>query len=190
MAMPVMRWLESRGFVPYGEVPWSGRGIDIVGVNGPVVEVVEMKLSLTKHVIYQASVTLASANRSWCAIATAPRNLEDRAANGMLGELGVLRVIGSSVEVLREAPSGERNGRWSDLLIGMCSDMEPWGKAGLPTLAGVGPAQNVRNRVDKYLQQHPDAKWQEIFEAVPNHYVHPRSMRGAMGVVEAGRKRE
>jgi len=189
MAKPVMQWLADRGFTPYGEVPWSWRWIDVVGVKDQLVETIEMKLSLTNNVIYQANLTLTSARRAWCAVATTPRKLAERSAKGMLAKIGVLRVANGSVEVLRAAPDNDRHcGRWSDLLLERCTHMEPWGAAGLPTMAGVGPAQNCFNRVEKYLASNPDAKWPEIFAFVANHYAHPKSMQSAMHFVSVRRK--
>ena len=97
LAKPVMNWLDSRGFVPYGEVAWMYRAIDVVGISEGSVECVEMKLSLSKHVLYQAHIA-SLCGLAWCAVATEPRNLSKASAIGV----GVLRVHGGDVEVLLE----------------------------------------------------------------------------------------
>lgn len=180
LAAPVMEWFRGRGFTAYGEVPWHYRAIDIVGLMESSAETVEMKLSLTKQVIYQSNLTLAAADRAWCAIASVPRKLESR---GWLDNLGVLRVVSGRVDVIREAPYPFRRPGWQSSLRAACENLEPWGEAGMPTMRGVGPAQAVYNQVQRYREQNPGASWDRIYQDVPNHYSHARSMQGAMRVV-------
>jgi len=65
---------------------------------------------------------------------------------------------------------------------------EPGGIAGKPTLKGEGPAQECYERVQKFKQAQPKATWKEVFENVGNHYANPRSMAGAMRMVEVVRE--
>lgn len=181
LAKPVMQWLESRGFTPFGEVPWYNRAIDIVGISAESVEAVELKCSLTKQVISQALLNQLTAHKSWCAVGTRPRKFDGRLKLGV----GLLSVVDGSVEVLVEAqlrPDLTSENRVRQIR-GACHHKQPHGEAGLPTMRGIGPAQFVFDAVEKYLESHPAAKWDEIFNAVPNHYAHARSMQGAMRVV-------
>ena len=61
--------------------------------------------------------------------------------------------------------------------------MDPGGIAGVPMLAGCGPAQECARRVKAYRAAHPSANWKEIFAAVPNHYCSPASLRQGMEAV-------
>lgn len=181
LANPVMDWLESRGFTPYGEVPWYNRAIDVVGLCGDYVWAVELKLSLSRQVIAQAHLNQLTVHRSWCAVASRPRTHEKRLREG----LGLLVVSGGTVEVLVEAQlrteitSEDRCRR----IRGACAYKSPRGEAGMPTMRGIGPAQFVFDAVQKFIADNPRATWGQIFDCVPNHYAHARSMQGAMRVV-------
>jgi cysteine synthase len=48
------------------------------------------------------------------------------------------------------------------------------------TTKGEGPAIECSRAVDQYRKAHPGASWLEIFENVPNHYSHHRSLAQAM----------
>ncbi len=176
-----MQWIESRGFTPYGEIPWYNRAIDIVGLSDDEIWAVELKIGLTHKVLYQAHLNQLTAHRSWCAVSTCPRKYEKR----LHGGIGLLVVQGGIVEVMVEAqlkPTvlDERRVRQ---IRGTCAHEVPNGPAGLPTMAGIGVAQSVYDSVQCYLAAHPEAKWKELFENVPNHYCHARSMQGAMRVI-------
>lgn len=180
LAQPVFDWLESRGFTPFAEVPYCDRAIDIVGISEAAVEGVELKRCLNRRVMQQAVINQVTVHRSWCAVGTRPRRFTERIRHG----LGLLIVANGTVEVLVDA---ERMDVTSENRIrrlrGACFYKEPRGQAGLPTMRGIGPAQLVFDAVEKFIAENPRATWAEIFEAVPNHYAHARSMQGAMRVV-------
>lgn len=54
LAAAIVRWLDDQGWDVYQEVPLHGRAADIVAVRGPVLWVIETKLSLGLDVIEQA----------------------------------------------------------------------------------------------------------------------------------------
>lgn len=188
LAKPVMDWLERRGLIPYGEVAYSNRAIDIVGLNDTEVEAVELKRCLSRQVIHQAYINQLASHRSWCAVASRPREFSDRLHNG----LGLLVVYRGEVEVIVEATRREDviNQRRIAQIRGACHYKVPRGPAGLPNMKGIGPAQSVYDAVQRYTIENPRATWQEIFASVPNHYAHFRSMQGAMGVIRERRLRK
>lgn len=51
---------------------------------------------------------------------------------------------------------------------------------GTPNQKGIGPAQDVKRRVDQYRLNHPKATWKEIFNNVPNHYSNHKNMYSAL----------
>lgn len=186
LAQPVMQWLSSRGFTPYGEVGWGCTAIDVVGISDDAVEAVELKLCLTRHLIRQALRNQLTANRSWCAVNSRPRNFQKRIRFG----LGLLVVTGDSVEILVEAEARPEitNLRRLQQLRGRRHYREPFGQAGVPTMQGIGVAQAVYDAVVAFRAGNPAATWEEIYEEVPNHYAHARSMQGAMRNVGKNRK--
>lgn len=185
LAAPVMAWLAARGLTPFGEIRWYGRAIDVVGLSPETVVAVELKTSLTHKVRYQAHLNQLCSNYSWCAVATRPRKLPE----GPFGKIGVLSVVGGIVDVIREAEEStaamERHIR---AVRGVCHYKQPHGLAGLPGMCGIGPAQDVFEAVTLFCERNPNASWQRIWEEVPNHYKHARSMQGAMRVVRQVRE--
>lgn len=188
LARPVMDWLHSRGLTPYGEVPTLGRAIDIVGIgDNEEIEAVELKLGLTKTVINQAWRSSLWSDVAWCAISAMPRN---RIPDTVLG-IGVIRVNGGSIEVIQEPKPRTHSlmPRRREEIVQYCRGKEPFGVAGVPTMLGSGPAQQVFDVMQAYLSDHPDALWKELFEKVPNHYKHWQSFRSSMNFVRDKRRR-
>lgn len=181
LAKPVMDWLANRGFTPYGEIGWGDSAIDIVGISAEAIEAVELKLYLTRHVIRQALRNQLTADRSWCAVGSKPRNPQDRIRHG----IGLLVVTGGAVQVIIEAQTTPdvTNALHIRQLRGRCHHRQPFGNAGTPTMKGIGVAQSVYDAVDAFRAANPSAGWNEIFRQVPNHYAHKRSMQGAMRIV-------
>ena len=180
LAMPVMTWLAGRGFTPFGEIPWGATAIDVVGLSDDAVWAVELKISLTTHVIRQAMRNQLTAHKSWCAVGTRPRHPQ-RVRHG----IGLLTVIRGEVEVLVEAESRPEVTKEIRLrqLRGACAYKTPFGKAGLPTMKGIGPAQDVFDAVERFRASNPSVTWEQVYRAVPNHYAHARSLQGAMATV-------
>ena len=181
MSLPVMRWLDTQGYVPYAEVPNYDTCIDIVARKEPGSELVavEMKTSLTQHVIRQAYVAQLVAERSYCAILSKPKP-SSLAKCGDLG-IGVLRVNGDVVTELVEpkskkciSPCAKR------VVMQQLQFRPPGGIAGKPMLKGEGPAQNCARRVLAWRKKNPSATWRDIYNAVDNHYSSMESMRGAL----------
>ena len=173
----VKRWLEGQGLRVYPEVPLMHRPIDAVGIGEAENVGVEMKRHMCWKVCHQASTLSLSCDRSYIAIWSKPRSI-DRARQ--LG-IGVLRVVGDSVEVLLEpAHATKPIPHYHGQLRTKCARMTGEGVGGVPCLNGVGPAQDCRRRVDEYLKRNPKATWATIWLDVPNHYASAKSMRGAL----------
>jgi len=179
MSPMVADWLREQGYTVYAEIPGVCCGAyayDLVGLKAGQPVVVEMKLSLTWKVIQQAHLATLDAFATWAAVPTRPRQGNFREA--MRAGIGVLRVTREGCEVLHQAPWKEpyHKDNFARRLVG-CT---PSDDGGHPNLAGTGPAQSVAKDLREYLKAHPGAKWREIFEAVPNHYAHAKSMSQAM----------
>lgn len=187
MSPAVAAWLESLGCDVYTEVPHYGRAIDVVGVCWPTERViaVEMKTSLTHGVIRQASRVQVQTPWAYAAVASKPK------ASGILRAsqlgIGVLQVCGGSCRVLLEPQVGKCKPFAPQKLIDLLRQLPKGGVGGKPCLKGEGPAQDVDRAIAEYRAEHPKATWQEVFENVPNHYAHARSMAGAMGKLRCRR---
>jgi len=189
---PVSAWWADRGFTVWAEVPFRTSSVDLVAWRpheadaGPAAEpagllvAVELKPCLSREVIRQAMINQLFADRSYAAVAGRPR----RRGNGQWCRdhgIGVLVVHFGRVDCWMEARPYPRQSRHARAgVIGRIAHMSPGGLAGLPCLAGCGPARECAARVEDYRRAHPGASWPEIFRAVPNHYAHAASLRAAM----------
>lgn len=174
---PVKAWLKEQGCTKVcPEVLFHYRPVDVVGIGDDLVIGVELKLSLTKGVIYQAHTLSMGCDRAYVAVATKPRD-PSRAAKH---DLGVLRVVDGRVEVILEARPSQLYGNYKAELLEKCARMSDEGLGGVPCLDGVGPAQHCKGQVDEYRKEHPDATWRELYEKIPNHYASHNSMRQSL----------
>lgn len=174
---PVKAWLKSQGctkVVP--EVPFYYSPIDAVGIAKDLVIGVELKVSLTAHLIRQASTIQVACDRVYVGVPTNPRNLSRATKIG----LGVLRIHDGEVVVLSESDNRHMMHWNKERIAEMCARMSEEGVGGVPCLDGVGPAQDCKRAVDEYRAKNPKATWRELFENVPNHYASHDSMRNAL----------
>lgn len=179
LAKPVADWMRSLGYIVYAEVPLFGRCLDFVGIREREVVCVELKTSLTKHLVWQACMNQLITTEGYVAVGTSPRKTSIDLCKKY--GLGVLSVKNSNVSVvlrptLRYEPmSGHRK-----QLLSLCKLLGPSDDAGKPQQAGEGPAQDCQQRIDEYRKTHPNATWKEIYRNVPNHYSNMNSLYGGM----------
>lgn len=176
---PVKAWLEEQGYIVFPEL-WDR---DIVAHKGDHIIVIELKMTLSRAVYCQLSRAASYANELYAAVPTKPRSVEMFRQRGY----GILRVS-EGVECI--LPAATKDGypaahRHACAIETLRSRKPLTVQAGMPTLAGTGPAQRCAAAVREYLKANPTAGWKEIFRDVPNHYLHYRSMRGAMPTIEA-----
>lgn len=176
----VSAWLRSLGCTVYAEC-W---GIDHIGMrdDGSLI-CVEMKTSLTRQVVRQAMYHLSITSDVYIATASRPRELSLERP-----KLYGIGVWAAGSVVLAPNPDGEYRKHISprnvERIQRALRNHTPDGIGGLPTLKGDGPAIRCRAACREYLREHPAAGWRELFDKVPNHYAHYRSMRGAVGPIE------
>lgn len=185
MTDPLLKWLDDKGYIGYCEVPkpcW-GLATDMVGEKDGHFIAIEMKIGLTQGVIHQATVNQSYAHLSYCATRSKPMKpgLEQCKKLG----LGILRVHeDGTIEELLGPRLGKYFGQswipsspWKTFKVSM---MKAGGVAGVPCMAGKGPAQLLTKEIEQYITANPTATWSDIYNNVPNHYAHAQSMRGAM----------
>ena len=185
---PVSDWLRARGYTPYAEVPWFSSPIDLVGKKDDHLIAVCLKVCLSDKVIRKAMAVQVQCHLVYCGVASKPRSssLEKCKQHG----IGVLRILGSQVDVLLEAndgsqPSENKHGcrifsNYANLMVKKLEKLEPGGVGGKPNLKGEGPAQHAAHLIKQYRKTHPKATWKELFSNVPNHYASYQSMSNAM----------
>lgn len=181
LAKPVADWLRTKGYVVYAEIfPQNNSPCDLVGYRAgdEGVVIVELKRSLTRHVMKQAAVRQLAAYDVYVAVGTKPRRAGIRVCDHY--GLGLLSVKTGVAEALR--PHGESH-VWSvthDDLLCCIAHSTPSDLGGMPCLKGVGPARDVARRVRDYLREHPGTTWKTLFAKVPNEYSSHQSLRQVM----------
>jgi len=175
---PVKKLFESKGYSIYTEIPvlHSNRYVDIGVLKDNIVIAIEMKMSLTKKVIWQAHSCNLFADYIYIAIPTKPRDIEKCTKYG----IGIIQIINQEAHILVEAKKIETwyNNYRKDF-IKMCLQSNN-NMAGLPTLKGQGPRIECIKKVKEYLLNNPKASWKELYNNIPNHYCHSKSMNCAL----------
>lgn len=192
LSEPVSLWLISIGFTPYAEIPfphYGPRTIDIIARKDSELITVELKRTLTKDVIHQASLCDLITPRRYAAVSTVPRPA-GIARCAHLG-VGLLSIINSCVTVILE-PKQRPNivpteNHYPAAIHKVLDNMTPRGIAGRPCRKGEGPAQACYDRVTAYRQQHPNASWKQIFTALSTHYNDHKSLASSMRIVQKTR---
>lgn len=195
MSEPLLSWLTTKGWTPYVEVfDYSGyRTIDVIATRPRKdrmddIWCIEMKVSLSHKVICAARGALYVGDYASVCVATWPRKSSiDACRSRRIGVIsirhgGVLEVI-EPKRAFNTALTPPQEGRRLDKksrLLKRLSQMTPGGVAGLPALKGKGPAQDVARRVVRYLAEHGETPWRNIYDAVPNHYCNYASLRRCM----------
>ena len=176
LAAPTAQWLESQGYTVYSEVssPYSGASIDIVGINNnEKIVAVELKMCLTKEVICQAKSHYRFAQKTFVCVVSTPISTSIGLCKKY--NIGVLSVTNNKVVCLLDPNN------YNAKLIERLKNMIPgYEHAGKPCLKGIGPAQEVLKRIKEYLVKHPEAKWKELYNNIPNHYASYGSMQSSM----------
>ncbi len=179
LAQPVATWLNKKGYIVYSEIPALGRCIDIIGIKDEKIIAVELKLNLTKEVIYQANTAGLVSHEAYVAVASKPRwrsVLKCEKAG-----LGVLSLRDGYVSVLAKSNLKQLPLEYYVKKIHeQVEYIEPGVYAGKPNEKGVGPAQDCLRRIKEYLKEHPEASWIEIYTNVDNHYDSCNSMQSSM----------
>ena len=87
-------WLEAQGYEWFVEVPHYETAIDIIARKGERLLSIEMKTTLSKHVIHQARLAQLSVHASYVAIPTKPRQTGlDRCRELSVGVLRVTEEV-------------------------------------------------------------------------------------------------
>jgi hypothetical protein len=173
---PIKTWLQERLFTVYPEVSFVHRTVDVIGIGAEIVVGIEMKLCLSRKLLTQASILPLACHRAYVAVASKPRSIEYARTMG----IGVLRIVGTNVEMLLESKEHEPHEYREKRLRNLCSRMSTEGMGGAPCLDGIGPAQDCKRRVDEYRKTNSKASWVNVYENVPNHYANAKSMANAL----------
>jgi hypothetical protein len=188
LAKPVAKWMRKNGYTVYAEVPFFYRCVDLVGVKDNNIMCIELKLSLTRHVIRQAVTIQLATDKAYVGVGTTPRKSSiDRCKKYGLGILSVKddKVI-CMVDPVRKY---DRSDTYVTNIIKRCKAIGPSDDAGKACQAGEGPAQDCLRRIQEYRKDHPKATWKEIYDNVPNQYSSAASMYGGMRMVRERRAR-
>ena len=174
---PVKELFEKYGYEVKAEIPFYNSPIDLVAYSGNCIISVELKMSLTKHLIHKGFLNQLFSDFSYAAIPTKPRNIDKCIKSG----LGIIRVKDGKAEILLDASFKIKPlSHYKKNILAWCDVRDPEMIGGKPMLKGEGPAQDCYKRVLEYMEKNPTAKWKQIFENVDNHYCNRNSMYNAL----------
>ena len=188
LAKPVADLLRSMGYTVWSEVPSDAASIDLVGRNDATANKslvgVELKMSWSKKLLHQCLHTQCFVDDVYGATPVNPKHktieLFKRYGIGMI-------VVSNDIAKVILSPCDD-NRYHIDYMFRKIHKhldrMSPSDRAGFPCVKGHGPAIDCMERVKEYKKLHPQAKWRDVYQAVPNHYSSHLSMAGAMRVVD------
>ena len=172
---PLQAWLHKKGYKVYTEVPSWGYSMDVVAdpPDNSSQIALEMKMSLTKHLIKQACYGQAKTGIAYVVIPTKPKekSIQECKKQG----LGIIQVVDNEIIELLKPEKVNTIIERIDF-----TGIEEGETAGIPAAKGQGMAQQCLIRIKHYLKTHPKAKWPEIYDNVYNHYSSYRSMASSM----------
>ncbi len=172
------RRLRELGYKVIAEVPFGpARHIDLVGVRGAEVAVIEAKTCFTRTLQSQIYGASWHSDLAIAVVATRPRT--DKVAWCRKHRIGLWKVNGEGLieTIVTPVPITDQRRNYRERLIDRANRMPESLDGGKPCSLGVGPARDVEARMKEYKVAHPEATWREMWQAIPNHYQSPSSMR-------------
>lgn len=170
--------LKSKGWRVVSEVDVFGRPIDGAAIKGDLLLAIESKMSLSKKLVSQLATAQLVADKVLGVIGRKPKKHFDWCKSA---GMAIWLVQDGRIEVLSEwGENPHTNSIYREKLKQVALTQSEDLNGGTPCLKGVGPAQDIQRGVDEYLKTHPNAKWKEIFENVPNYYSTYKNMYSAL----------
>lgn len=164
-------------------------GIDVVGSDGTKIVIVELKKSLSRSVLIQASRCKVYTPYCYAAVGTNPK--KESLAIAAKYELGVICVKDGKTEVLAHPQVEKIKNRiakysqgnpspWAHKILKRLATHPTDGVAGKPCGEGKAPARECAERCVKFFEDNPGTTWKDAFKNVPNHYQSHSALRSCM----------
>ena len=184
----VKQWLEERGYEVYPEVhaEFYGKRADVVGIQGALATVVELKTSMSIDLIGQAISWLPAANYVYVAIPKPAHGINHHAMN-ILRDYGVgVLVVEFFFDEIEETtyyarsywpPKFTRKTRvdWRQIITEAHKDNPPGGHRGGGYLTRFKiMLNNIRQFIEWRTKSNGGASIDEILENCWTHYQHPK----------------
>ncbi len=187
LATVVVKWLKGEEWEVYQEVQVQDSIADIVAVRGPVMWIIETKLSGGLAVMEQAFGWRGYANYVSIALPVPRGTRSSEFAHRVVREagLGWLEVSGDpyAVNVVRGViqPRLDRHTRRKGKVEAvLCEEMKIYSKAGNNSGKRLTPFNQTCRRVLTYVTHHPGATMKEIVDNVPTHYASTAGAKSAL----------
>ena len=167
----MIAWLEGRGLSCYQEVDIPGEGrADIVGVEGRLVVVVELKLRLTWELIRQARRWRAECHQVWVAVPKHKRSSSLEAARLVFSDYGIgILEVGPSMVSESARPAFNRWAKTTNLTKFLRPEQKTVAQAGSSGSYWTPFKATSRDFV-AYVQAHPGVTLREVVRAITHHY--------------------
>jgi hypothetical protein len=176
-AMAVAR-LRYKGWRVGCEIRTDNRPIDAAAVLNGKVLALEAKISLNEKLRQQLKRLTIRADYVLAVVRSPPRKeginwcVKHKVGlwivtNGPIIELVPCRQLTPNNNYRNDMI--KRLERWDETIVG-----------GVRNRLGIGVAQDVQRRVDKYRAANPNATWKEIYSSVPSHYDSYKNMYSSL----------
>lgn len=193
IAAAVVHWLEETGWDVYQEVVVGGPRADIIGLQGPLVRVVEVKTSFTAAVVEQAYHWLGWAHFVHIAVPAGKRSAHRHTGRWVLERfcrdhgIGIIKVRDSSWSKKREFNVEEdvraqlhRKALADRVRKAVQPEHKRWGKAGNADHAYWTPWRGTCEAWRRYVEKHPGCGLKELIEEAGHHYHCDSTARSCM----------
>lgn len=171
---PLKVWLNNQGYKAFTEV----LNMDVLAKKDENYIGFELKMSCSKTVIKQAYRAMTLCGKAYVVTPVVPRQkgIDECKKYGV----GIIRVNGC-IEILLEAKTWQYGKLIEHYLKPEhFAQMTEGSISGTPNMKGEGPAQCLLQEIKRYLELHPKARWEEIYNNIPNHYSNYKSLANSM----------
>lgn len=174
IARPVVAWLRAQDWTVYQEVTHAGAIADIVAVRGPLLWVVEAKVSLGLAVLGQALHWRYRAHLVSVAGPSLPNRAARTAFDALLADRGIGCLLispeGYTERVRENHPATMTRRLCPGLRDALRPEHESWAEAGNSEGARYTPWRATTREVFHYVTEHPGATLRDVLDCVRTHY--------------------
>jgi hypothetical protein len=187
----IKKSFNEQGYRVFAEVACMYRGVDMVAVKEDEHTAIELKTTLSDHLLRQASWNINHFDKVYIAYPVKKaimfhvddvfwklrETTQQKYTYCENRGIGILQVLPSGLIYEALEPTIQKPFRKLDLQHYVEADED---LGGLPYQKGVSEGYHELESIKKYVTANPQASWQEIYDNVSNHYSSARSLAGSM----------
>jgi len=177
-----VQWLRDQQFEVYQEVEGPRGRADIVATCGPLVAVVELKVTLSFELLWQARRWRSSAHQVWVGVPQSKRHDTGRSeAEWVFGQygIGILSVDGEYVGE-SSRPAFNRRADVARLRAVLCPEQQSGAEAGTNRGGQWTPFKKTCRALHQHAKTNPGALLGEAIKSIQHHYASDAGARARL----------